>query len=224
MKNFKVKIFMFFTIIGLLILNVHKIKAQSVELGLRFMPTISSFDLNSSGGGKVNGEVTLGYGIGGFLGINFSDKVGLQGEVIYSSISQKYKEVDVEQKINLKYLNIPLLISLNTGKSKPINLNFVVGPQIGISMGSRIISDGSDGTYNGNAVLSVKKGDLGFAYGAGLDFGLSNSSRLGFGFRGVYGLLDISDNTNTINTDSYYILDRVHIKTYSVYIGLSILF
>jgi len=51
----------------------------------------------------------------------------------------------------------------------------------------------------------------------------NGNARLAVGFRGVYGLFDISDNSATINTDSYFILDKVHIKTYSVYLGLSII-
>jgi hypothetical protein len=67
----------------------------------------------------------------------------------------------------------------------------------------------------------VKSGDFGFAYGAGLDFSLGGYTSLGVGFRGVYGLVDISDNSHSTATDDYYVLDRTHVKTYSGYIGLS---
>jgi hypothetical protein len=157
------------------------------------------------------------------LGVNLWKHVGIQGEVIYSSISQKFKETDTERKINLKYVNIPLLLSLNTGKTNAINFNLVAGPQIGISVGSSLSGIGTDST---KAVLSVKKGDLGFAYGAGLDFGINpaRTVRVSLGFRGIFGLFDISDNNNTLATDSYYLLDRSHIQTYAGYLGLSILF
>ncbi len=81
-------------------------------------------------------------------------------------------------------------------------------------------------TLNLDPVLSVKKGDLGLAYGAGFDFGLDpeNKIRLGLGFRGVFGLLNISDDSKTQETNSYYVLDKTNIKTYSVYMGLSVLF
>ncbi len=164
----------------------------------------------------------MGYGVGAFLGFNFTEHVGIQVEGIYSTITQKYKEQDVENKIKLKYLNIPVLLSLNTGKSRIINLNIVAGPQMGISVGS----DFSTGSDSSHAVLSVKKGDIGLAYGAGLDFGLNElkNLRLGFGFRGVLGLFDISDDNGSTTTESYYVLDRNRIKTYSAYIGLSYLF
>jgi hypothetical protein len=125
----------------------------------------------------------------------------------------------------LKYINIPLMLSYNTNKMKPVNFYVVACPHIGISVGTELFtSNGND--PNDEAVLSVKKGDLGFAYGAGLDFGLNAAQtfRVGFGFRGVYGLFDISDNSQSLTTNSYYVLDRTHLKTYSGYAGVSFLF
>jgi len=201
------------------------LNAQKGEFGVRFMPTISSLDVQSSSGGQISGDATVGFGAGIFLGFNFSDNFGLQGEAIYSTLNQKYTEDDVEKEIKVEYINIPLLLSFNTGKLKPVNFNVVAGPQIGISVGSELFtSDGGD--PDNEAVLSVKKGDLGFAYGAGFDFGLNaaRTFRLGLGFRGVYGLIDISDNSNNNSTNSYYVLDKAHIKTYSAYLGVSFLF
>src|SRR5690349_20898671 len=102
------------------------------ELGFRFMPTFSSFNMQTSSGGTVKGEVTLGYGVGGVLGLNFSNHVGIQGEVIYNSLSQKYKDQALQRQINVRYINIPVLLSLNTGKTNPVNLNVVAGPQFGL--------------------------------------------------------------------------------------------
>jgi hypothetical protein len=200
--------------------------SQGVELGARGMATFSSLNLKTSTGGSVKGETTLGYGFGGLLGVSLAKHVGVQLEVNYNSLLQKYKNPGIEQKINLRYLSIPILISFFTNKEKPVNVNVVAGPQVGIIQGSSIRTTGNnDGTTTTQAVLSVKKSDIGLAYGAGIDFGLNESKhlRLGFGFRGVLGLLDISDNSETIVSDSYYVLDRTHIKTYSVYAGISVL-
>lgn len=210
---------------GALLLTVTA-SAQKGEIGVRVMPTFSSFDMQASSGGTVKGEVTLGYGIGALLALNMTDNVGIQAEVIYSSLSQKYKEQDVERRVNLKYVNIPLLLSLNTGRTKMVNLNLVVGPQIGISVGSKIEISGANSSDSTSAVLSVKKGDLGLAYGGGLDFSLNpeGTMRVNFGYRGVMGLFDISDNSRSLTTDSYYILDRARVRSYSGYLGFSFLF
>ncbi|MDZ4710666.1 MAG: porin family protein [Saprospiraceae bacterium] len=220
MKSFRKKILGCFTLCTLLLSISLPSTAQSVEFGLRFMPAFTKFDINTSNGNRVTGDVDLGYGVGALLGFHFSKNVGIQGELIYSSFAQKFKESNVDRNINLSYINIPLLLALNTGKGKAINLGLVAGPQIGLNVGSKLLS--SNGGV-GDPILSVKKGDLGFAYGAGLDFGLNPSHNfiLGIGFRGVYGLIDISDQSSTIQGDAYYILDRTKIKVYSGYIGLS---
>lgn len=225
MKNFKETIITSITIAMLLLVSTFKADAQKVVFGLRFMPTISNFKVNTSTGGTTSGKAKIGFGAGVILGYNFSNMVGVQGEVIYSSISQKYTEASVERDVNLRYVNVPILLSLNTGKTNMVNLNLVIGPQVGISVGSSLTTTGSDGSGN-QPVLSVKKGDLGFAYGAGLDFGLNSAHtiRLDLGFRGVYGLFDISDNNRTLTTNNYYLLNRSHIKTYSIYTGVSFLF
>lgn len=208
---------------ALLLIITFNANAQKGEFGFRYMPTYSSTDIQLSSGGKVEGNATLGFGAGAILGFNFTNNIGIQGEIIYSSTSQKYKEVDIERQINLKYINLPLMLSFNTGKLKVVNFNIVAGPQMGISVGSSISGITTD---NPDAVLSVKKSDLGVAFGAGLDFGVTpdRSLRIGIGYRGVRGLVDISDNNRTLNTGSYYVLDKAHSKSNSAYIGLSYLF
>jgi len=200
------------------------LQAQKVEIGFRYMPTLSKFDVVTADNGKVTGDFKYGYGLGGFVGFNFNEHVGIQVEVIYNTISQKYSEYDAEKEIELKYFNIPLLFSLNTNKNKPVNFNLVLGPEIGINVGSSL--SGGDGTGNTNALLSVKKGNVGVAYGAGIDFGLNEAKtvRLGIGYRGVEGLVDISNDSDTVITDTYYVLDKSRTSTYALYAGLSVMF
>lgn len=194
--------------------------------GLRFMPTFSSLKLQSASGNTIKGEFVLSYGGGAILGLNYDNHIGLEAEVIYNNLSQKYKDQDLERTIHINYINIPVLLSLNTGRANAVNLNIVGGPQLGINVGSSISTKGGEGVDTVQAVLAVKKSDFGFAYGAGLDFGLnkSKSVRLDLGFRGVYGLININDKSKSIETNQYYILEKAHVETYSAYIGFLILF
>ena len=120
-----------------------------------------------------------------------------------------------------------MLISFNTGKSRPVNLNFVLGPQIAYNVGSRMETSGSNGSDTMQATLILRKGDIGFAYGAGLEFMLNErrSIRLDIGFRGVYGFLDMrQEETGTDNSRSFNVIDGNTIKTYSAYTGITFLF
>jgi len=222
MKNFKsISIVI---IVSLSILISFPLIAQKAAFGLRLMPTVSNFHMKTNTGGNIKGEVNLGLGASILLGFNFNQHVGINAELMYSTYSQRYTEKNLERKITLRYVNIPLMLSLNSGITKPVNLNITAGPQIGISAGSTFTTKGGDATTNANSVV-IRKGDLGFAYGAGLDVALNanKTTRFALGFRGVLGLIDISaDNRNQVD-NSYYVIDRVQLKTYSIYLGFTFL-
>ncbi len=195
-----------------------------MEIGFRYMPTFTAFEVVSKSNSSVQTTFTVGHGVGALLAWNMSNTTAVQVEMIYGSLSQKYVDNDAENTISLSYLNIPLLLSLNSDKSAALNFNAVIGPQIGINLGSSISSSGNgNGTSTVTGVIAVKAADLGFAYGFGLDFG-SSPLRFNAGFRGVYGLLDISDKNTSTTTDQYYILNRSHVKTYAGYLGVSYMF
>lgn len=195
--------------------------------GIRFMPTISKIEVQDSDGNTVKGEAVVSYGYGGLLGFNFNKHVGIQAEVLYNTLSQKYKDHNLDRQIDISYVNIPLLLSINTNRMNVVNLNLVVGPQLGINVGSSVTTSGTaNGNANTEAVLAVKKNDFGVAYGAGLDFALNpaRTIRLDIGARGVMGLLDISDRSATMETDSFYILQKKQTQAYSGYIGFTLIF
>ena len=201
-------------------------KLRRFEIGIRFMPTFSKLDLTSSSGGKVTGSAKLNFGAGGLVGFSFTKHMGTQVEVIYTSITQKYVENNKEESVNLKYMNFPVLFRLNTDKTRRVNLNAVVGPQIGLSIGSSFsATTGTDSSGVTNS-SDVKAGDLGFAYGAGLDFAINpaRSMNIGVGYRGVYGLIDVSNNNKNTTTSTAYVLDKTNIVTNAFYIGFSFLF
>ncbi len=197
---------------------------KNYEIGIRFLPTISDFQMQTSEYNRVSGEVVLGYGAGLFLSYNPFKHLGFQAELNYTSISRKYSISNITRVVNLQYVSIPLLLSFNTNKNRTINFNVVVGPQIGINTGSTIYTTGSDPQYTANPIISIKKGDLGLAYGLGLDFGLNElkTFRLGFGFRGVLGLFNVSSNFELPGVNTFYILKNSTIHTYTGYIGFSI--
>lgn len=199
---------------------------QSSEIGIRFMPTFSAFKLESSSNRTISSEVTLGLGVGGMLAYNFNNHVGMQVEVIYNTLSQKFKDQNTYQRIAVNYVNIPILMSLNSGKSKRINLNLVAGPQFGISLGSRIGTINNQSSDSTMYVFVASKNDFGFAYGAGLEVMLNEekNTRLGVGFRGVYGFSNISDEDSYGSNNSSLFLSNAQVKTYSGYLGLSFIF
>src|SRR4051812_13742792 len=78
--------------------------AQKAEIGVRIMPTFTAMEFNKMDGGTVKAEGTLGWGFGGVIGFNFTNNFGLQGEVIYTTLSQEYKDNEITHDISLKYI------------------------------------------------------------------------------------------------------------------------
>lgn len=197
---------------------------KHLEFGVRYMPTFSSIDVNTYDGGVVEGSFTMSHGFGAFLGINFTKHLGVIGEVNYYQATQKYADRNFNNDLTINYLNIPLLLSLNTNKSGAVNLNLVAGPQFGFNVGSKLETSGSNGTDTARAVVAVRKGDIGFAYGAGLEFALNSSRtfRLDVGYRGFYGLVNM-DASSTEN-GTYNVIVSASRKTYGGYVGLAWMF
>jgi opacity protein-like surface antigen len=196
-----------------------------VEFGFKFLPTVSSFSMKPASSGTVKGTATFGFGFGGSLAVNFTKHYGVQGEIIYNSLSQKYTDDDMEREINLRYINFPLMFSLNTGKGKQANLNVMVGPQFGMNIGSSFNTSSGNGTDTVTYVLATKKGDFGMAYGAGVEFMLNEirTIRLDLGYRGIYGFTNINKTLPSENDDEP-LFESAKVRTNSGYIGITFLF
>lgn len=194
------------------------------EFGIRYMPTFAKLDLKTYDGGTSVGSATMSHGFGIMLAYNFGKNVGLQGEINYYALNQKYVDRSLNREVEVKYLNIPLMFSFNTNKTLPINFNVVAGPQFGLNIGSSVTTNGVEASDTLQAVVAVKTGDVGFAYGAGFEFAFNKAHTMRFdvGFRGYYGLVDM-DGTKT-GTDTYNVILKTSRKTYGGYVGVAFLF
>jgi hypothetical protein len=192
-------------------------------VGARYMPTFHEVKFSTSGGETVTGTVRVSHGVGALLGFNFTNNIGLQAEVNYYQLQQKYTDKALERQVDLSYLNFPVLLSLNTNKMGRFNWNFVAGPQFGLNVGSELKTTEGRDSETLKATVAVKKGDVGLAYGTGFQIGINPASTLkaDLGFRGFYGLVSVRDN---VESGAYNVLIKASRKTYAGYLGLSYCF
>jgi hypothetical protein len=190
------------------------------ELGLRYMPTFSKVDIRTYSGDVIEGEITASNGVELIAGINFNRHIGLMAGISYYGLQQKYKDRGLDRQVDLKYIQFPVLLQLNTSKSKPVNFNVVVGPQFGVNVGAEASASDNGDAETVTATVAVKSGDVGLAYGAGLEFALTPDRmlRLDLGFRGMLGLVDVSDRQSG---DTYTITIKGARQTYAGYVGLA---
>ena len=88
-----------FLLTGYVLIMPNNLSAQKLEIALRFQPTIASFELSKADGSHLNSQSKTGYGIAAMMAHNFSSHVGLQEEMIYSSVSRTYNEAGLVKEI-----------------------------------------------------------------------------------------------------------------------------
>lgn len=159
--------------------------AQTFKLGIK-----GGANLNKISGMSFKDEFTLGYSVGGFATIGLGDKFAIQPEVLLNQVNNdtatsfseifKVKNAD---KIQLKFLSIPVLLNYNLNKF----ITLQAGPQFGI-----LLNKNDNLLQNGNNAF--KSGD--FALVGGVQLNLLKFRVYG---RFVGGQTDI-DNLSTNET------------------------
>jgi hypothetical protein len=146
--------------------------------GFSFGPKAGA-NITGISGLQFNKGYDFGYHLGGFAEIMFSDKLGIQPEVLWSqtSLTTASGLPDLYQtslselsKVKLNYISIPLLLNIRPTKF----ITFQVGPQFGI------LQDKSNSLSN-NVQSAFKSGD--FSMLAGIQLKL-----LSFRVYGRYGI------------------------------------
>lgn len=92
-----------------------------------------------------------------------------------------------ETKVNLNYIEVPILVKAGFPLDLPIDPYVLVGPTVGVRLSSDYASDASEGELDDN----IKLIDYGVTMGAGvdLDMGLSIDARFNL------GLVEIGDES-----------------------------
>ena len=191
------KVFAILTVSFFLFMN--GTMAQRLKVGIK-----AGTDIKKLSGKSFDEQFSYGYHAGVFAEIKLTEKLGIQPEVYFSQVnidtsstfSSIYNFKDLS-KVQLKYVNIPILLSFKPNKFVALQ----VGPQYGILIdkGNTVLQNGQD---------AFKKGD--FSMLAGLQLHFSKVRLYG---RYMVGLSDINDIDN-----------REKWKTQTVQIGLGIAF
>ncbi len=118
---------------------------------------------------------------GAFAQIYVTEIFSVQPELVFSGQGNGYELNDVKETRDLDYLNIPVMLQLNTKKG----FTFEAGPEFGFLMSAKYKEDGA---VKQDIKSSFKSSNLSF--GLGLVYRMKIG--LGFGFRYNIGLSNIS--------------------------------
>jgi len=128
----------------------------------------------------------LGLHGGAFYRLPIGSMVYVQPELLYSSEGAKFEEDDFTGKINLNYINVPLMLQLAT----PGGFFLETGPQAGFLLSAKTKS--SDGGQDTEEDIKKNTRSVSFSWGAGAGYWFGN---VGLGGRYNFGLSGIPQNS-----------------------------
>lgn len=161
--------------------------AQETKFGVK-----GGVNFANLSGDTEDASLKVGFHVGGFAEIKVSDKFSVQPELLYSTQGAKFDEsvdgVDIESKLNLSYLNIPVMAKFYVAEK----FSLEAGPQIGFLLSAKAKGEGTENGITISAEQDVKDSfesiDFGLNFGAGYDF----TENLSAGVRYNLGLSNIA--------------------------------
>jgi opacity protein-like surface antigen len=139
-------------------------------------------------------------GVGGvFIGRDISPNFGLQLEGLFSMRGAGFKDVD-DAKINLQYIDVPVLARVGSPSNNGTRFFAFTGPQASLKVKSEIELFGVTESLDDD----VKSFDFGWVVGAGVDM-----QRFTLDARYTLGLMNIDDTGD----------DTIKNRTFSVMLG-----
>jgi opacity protein-like surface antigen len=146
--------------------------------------------------GDVSEDVSskVGFQIGGFAEFKLSDKFAIQPELLFSTQGAKLETsepefgISSEQKLNLTYLNIPVMAKFYATEK----FSLEAGPQVGFLLSAKskyeATFDGETESGDEDVKDTLESIDFGVNFGAGYDF----TENLSAGLRYNLGLSNIA--------------------------------
>lgn len=176
-------------------------QAQDLKFGAKAGLNLANISTDYSGEDSFDDDnkMKVGFHVGGFVEIKFSEKFALQPELLFSTQGTKNEfkdeEGDYDVKTNLSYINVPVMV-----KFYPIEKLFIeAGPQIGFLMSAKakysedvVINEDGDTDDNIDIKDGYKSIDFGMNVGVGYEF----TENLFANVRYNIGLSDISEGND----------------------------
>lgn len=171
--------------------------AQSTKFGVKAGLTGSNLKEKITDGNTsltTTLDTKIGFYVGGFMELNVSNQFAVQPEVFFSTMGGQIKEDGTTYKLDLGYINIPVL-----AKYKFTNAFAVyAGPQVGMLISAR--------SKGGGESIDVKELFKGVDFSGVLGVGYTLSSGIGFDARYQIGLANIAKSTgSTVKNNAFAI-------------------
>lgn len=171
------------------IMSITTITAQEGEFKFGAKAGVNFASIQGDETDNLDGKT--GFHIGGIVEYGFSEKFALQAELVYSTQGAKSEFTILDQTLetdyNLNYINLPILAKYYVAEG----FSLEAGPQLGFLTTAEIDSDG--GTQDIKDETSSIDFGLGLGASYKLDMGVAFSARYNFGLSNI---IDAEDSDN----------------------------
>lgn len=160
-------------------------KAQS-HFGVRAGVNFANLAIDN-----VETNVNTGFKVGLYYTYMIQNsQIAIQPELLFSQKGAKKDLGSVTEKVNINYLEIPVLVKYMFNTVGNIRPEIYIGPYLGIKVGGQVKLKNKKASLSKD-LQNVESADFGFIFGAGISFNKYN-----VGLRYSLGVSDI-DATNT---------------------------
>ena len=160
--------------------------AQNVNIGVK--AGLNLYNVNNDN--NVEYDTKTGFHLGLLGHIHLAPQLAFQPEVVFSTQGAKYSVGNSETKLNLSYVNVPLMVQYMFDNG----FRLQAGPQVGFLVAAK--------SETNNVEIDVKDNfeTVDFAIGAGLGY-VHPASGFGVDARYNLGLININDNSPVKSTN-----------------------
>lgn len=161
------------------------VNAQDINLGLK--GGLNVYNINNDNNSEYDSKVGFHAGLIGH--IHLTRQFAVQPELVYSVQGAKYTNAGIESKLNLGYINIPVLLQYMFDNG----FRLQAGPQVGFMLNAK--------TEIGDVKTDVKDNFKTVDFGLGFGAGYVTTSGFGIDARYNLGLSNINENDATKSTN-----------------------
>jgi hypothetical protein len=162
------------------------VNAQHVNLGIK--AGLNLYTIHSDNNADYNTKAGFHAGLIGH--IHLAKQFAMQPEIVFSSQGAKYTSAGVVTKIQLGYVNVPVMLQYMFDNG----FRLQAGPQVGFLINAKAE------TNNVSADIKNNLNTIDFALGAGVSY-VDPASGFGIDARYNLGLSDINDNSPVKSTN-----------------------
>jgi hypothetical protein len=147
-------------------------------------------------GVNIDRESINGFTLGAVLEVGLGGNIFLQPEAVFVQKGSKLDLPNLGEKINVNYLDIPILLKVKLLNSNLLNINLLGGPSFGLALNGEKTSGGKTVDINFGGENGLKRFDLGINAGGGIGINFGNVGVFG-DVRYLFGVSNISETTDT---------------------------